>query len=515
MPIGIPQPRVHATATSTLDSIAAAVVASSPQMHAQAHAAAMAAVQMQMNMQQQQQQQQGRSIPIYNPSSAGGAGAGGVGGGVSSSPYIAAHSLQRIMDPPSSSGFLGARTSSGGGESLNQWRVGSFPNNNSGGGGGGRSGQISSSLLNNPGMSLFSPPSRSFGVHLQSMASDHQLPPPSFDPGYSTSPHRIIPLMHLPNDGFGSGSEQPDTSPIPFQPSSVSTYRSTLAATAAAAGASVDLPSVRQQQLQQQQYTATAAAARREPLQRTAGFVVPGSATSGGGDGSDNGNNLPEAMSIPIESSHTPITPLPPSTGGDGNGEDVSPPELKQESPEGDVSNPDADWDPLWTDDLLTEEESFDQNRSTSKIPEASPPVPSPSPKGSSLVLAAQHLTQLQPLNPLGGETNAGNIDTGVKNAAFEVKTAAKGFTTTTAIEEEPCSPHGSLMEGISHAQDMMWSPPRTAVVNILKSLPDGGAITQQQQQHPQQQLEPLQRLHGFVVSTDKEEEKEKGNDGD
>lgn len=537
IPIGIPQTGIHTAATTTttattatattpsaLDSIAAAVVASSPQMHAQAHAAAMAAVKMQMDMQKQQQQQQGRSIPVY--SNRGGSGGGG--GASSSSPYIAAHSLQRIMDPPlgppSSSGFLAARTtSSEGGESINnQWRVGSFS-------GGGGQPYNASSLSNNPaGMSLFSPPSRSFGVHLQSMAPDQQLPPPSYDPGYSTSPHRIMPLMHLP---AGSGREQPNASPIPFQPSSVSTYRSTLAATAAASGAESMLPSARQQQ----QYNTSAAvaavaAARREPLQRTAGFVVPGGASNG----EDGSGNLQEAMSVPVEINYTAVAPADISAGI-STGEEASPAEKQlQENEKEELPNPDADWDPLWTDDLLTEEESFDYNRSTSKNIETDPfasggraagPVPSPLPQDTSLALAAQHLTQLQPLNSLGGASaswpiGATGID-GVKNAALEVQPSGG-----TSFEiEEPCpphSPHGSLMQGISTAENMMWSPPRTAIATILTSLPDGGitnasGIGPQHQEHPPppaSQLEPFQTLHGFVVSTDQGEDTEK-EDGD
>jgi dual specificity protein kinase YAK1 len=533
IPMSIPQPsRVQAatamaTTPSALDSIAAAVVASSPQMHAQAHAAAMAAVQMQMNM--QQQQHQGRSIPIYKHNNS--SGGGGVSGAAllgtslsSSSPYIAAHSLQRIMDPPlgslpNSTGLLGnTRTSSEGGEAINQWRVGSYSAGGGAGGigGGGMPGQPS----------FFSPPSRSFGVHLQSMPADQQLTPPSFDPGYSSSPHRIMPLMHLP--GGGNGREQPDASPIPFQPSSVSTYRSTLAATAAATAAAGGnysgglFPSARQQQYQQQQYKASAAAAaakRQEPIQRTAGFVVPG------GSGSGSGDLLPEAMSIPTEdtSNHTPIAPLPPPTitvgAGNGSGggltgggdddssncddEEASPPEKQQdEGGEEDLPNPDADWDPLWTDDLLTEEESFDQIRSipnNQNVDAAPPPLSLSPPRTStdaSLALAAQHLTQIQPLDALGGVSG----------------------------QAEPPSPHGSFMEGISHTESMMWSPPRTAVATILKSLPQGNlpsAIGGQQQQLPQQppaalQLEPYQRLQGFVVSSEKQgEETDQRNDND
>jgi dual specificity protein kinase YAK1 len=543
VPIGIPQTRVHATTAamattpSALDSIAAAVVASSPQMHAQAHAAAMAAVQMQMNM--QQQQQQGRSIPIYNRGNAAGAGAGGAVAS-SSSPYIAAHSLQRIMDPPlvpSSSGLpglLATRASTEGTEShSNQWQVGSYPSGIGAVGGAGHPSTSSGSFLNNPAaMSLFSPPSRSFGVHLQSMASGDQLPPPSFDPGYSSSPHRIMPLMH-------SGREQPDSSPIPFQPSSVSTYRSTLAATAAAAGAM--LPSARQQQYQQHQFNASTAAAtarNREPLQRTAGFVVPGSTPT------DGGGHLPEAMSIPLEPSHSPLSPPHATAVGDGENEDdeASPPENHHE--DDDEANPDADWDPLWTDDVLTEEESFDHTRSTGKNIEGNPssmmPMqmamagPSPNNKDSSLSLAVQHLTQLQPLNTtLGGASVSwpiGSTGVGGVRSAATVEKASREYImmpTPAAANEEPCSPHGSLMEGISHAENMMWSPPRTAVAAILKAnLPDGGSLTVGQQQQQQQvplppppppgasQLEPLQRLHGFVVSTDQgEEEKAKGND--
>jgi len=546
IPIGIPQTEIHtaaaaavattpapamATTPSALDSIAAAVVASSPQMHAQAHAAAMAAVQMQMNM-QQQQQQQGRSIPIHSSRGVD----SGAGGASSSSPYVAAHSLQRIMDPPlgtpSSSGFLAAKAkSSEGGESISsQWRAGSFPGGGGGGGGRGQS-YNNSSLLNTPAeMSLLSPPSRSFGVHLQSMAADQQLPPPSYDPGYSTSPHRIMPLMHLPS---GGGKEQPDESPIPFQPSSVSTYRSTLAATAAAAGAGSMGPSTQQQQQRYNTSTAVAAAAaaRREPLQRTAGFVVPGD-TSNGEDSSD---NLPKAMSIPIESDYTPIAPADLSALVD-DGEEASPPEKQQlENEEEELPNPDADWDPLWTDDVLTEEESFEHNRSTSKNIETSPfasgekaagRIPSTLPKDSNLTLAAQHLTQLQPLTSLGGgsaswPTGAVGVH-GVDNAALEGEAAG-------GTGKEPCSPcslHGSLMQGVSTAENMMWSPPRAAVATVLKSLPDGGIIApatgdlppppplHQEPPPPASQLEPIQRLHGFVVSTDHKEENEK-KDGD
>lgn len=168
-PMMIPQPR-HQTGSASW----AAMLATSPQVHAQAHAAAMAAVHMQMSLHQDQ--------------------------AALGSSYSAAHSLQRIVTSTATT-----MVSAPAGQSLPP---------------------LGTSLP----VPMFSPPSRSFGVHLQGALQDM---PPSFDSG----DQRVMPLLQLPG-----ATEIPANSlhfqPSSFQPFSVNTFHSAMASAAALSTAS-------------------------------------------------------------------------------------------------------------------------------------------------------------------------------------------------------------------------------------------------------------------------------------
>ena len=595
IPVTIPQPRpryVHtapatnAAATAAMEGFTAALLASSPQMHAQAHAAAMAAVQMQMNLQQQQQQQRAASTAA-GPSS---------GDFVvsSSSPYVAAHSLQRIMDSVLSSPAFGNRFNSEnvagvGIGSDGQWRMGAMA--------------PSHPSLPSTSTPLFSPPSRSVGVHIQPMPPP-ELPPPSFDPSHPST-HRIVPLMHLPapstairnNSSSNNANATADASPVPFQPSSVSTYRSALAAVAAqyhrrhgggggGGGDDDGMPppppvSARATAVvrDRENILAANAAARRphDGLEENIGTRVGGGLEDekmvvGGSSGmsaqqawssaavlnasmaatihaasqqqqqqqgqQEHRQPQPQPQQLQLQSKQLVTIPVLDDgaigAASSGDGSTGGTPERKvllsaaqQQAQEEAAPNP-SDWDPLWNDDLLAEEEASpaaaaamsagdgggDTTTRAKKMLYA-PASPGPSKtKDSGLSLAMQHLTQLQPLQggtppaPTSGLSLLFSQQAAQQASSWPAGSGRGGGEMMQDVNMHTigASPTNAMVGGGEggDGESMLWSPPRAAP--LMKP--------QQQSQHHQ---EPLQRLHGFVVSsqplTKQEEEQGDGEE--
>lgn len=485
IPMSIPQPRPRVQNTP-MDGLAA-LLTSSPQVHAQAHAAAMAVVQMQMSL-----QQQGRS----------GVGGGGDPNAMPSSSYVAAHSLQRIMDPMTSA--LSARTSSEGGEIT--WRPGAAP----------------ASYGQSLPTPLFSPPSRSFGVHLPPMAPE--LPPPSFDPGQH-SPHRIMPLMHHMAAKHGA-DHQGVTSPVAFQPSSVATYRSTLAAAIDSRRDALSMPA---------------------PMPRTrqvpAVVGSKGHAIIGGDVAGSSGTSAQQIWSPPevLMKGELQMPVLaemaaqPESAGGlSGDGSNGGGTPRFKQSPavpqQEDLPNP-ADWDPLWTDDDLLAEEEETPSKEDATIATATAMASQQSPrsgpngagastttnpiggsletarglsvsarKDSSLALAVQHLTQLQPLHNTG---NPPDIPiTGFTAATWpsgQINLGRDSDPRASSMLRDAGGPQGETL-----TTSMLWSPPRISHLNPLPEV--GGGPSGGHHSHSHSQQEPLQRLHGFIVSNSESE---------
>lgn len=266
IPMMIPQPRPQAGAhaSGSWAGQMAAMIATSPQVHAQAHAAAMAAVQMQMSLQQAQ----------AHPGSS----------------YSAAHSLQRIVNPAPISA------------------LGTTP------GGGSWQGPALGSSLPAP---MFSPPSRSFGVHLQQAVRDVA---PSASPGDGG---RIMPLLQLP-----TSQGQSPAGPSSFQPSSVREFHAAMAAVAAARTSGRLLP-----------------APKTTPL----GSVRAQVAEEAGGSGMWGSHAMAvdktqEDFSFPAGTPTTvPIDGRQSAEGSAGG----TPFKERSVSVQEDGPNP-ADWDPLW-----------------------------------------------------------------------------------------------------------------------------------------------------------------------
>ena len=486
IPMSIPQPRPRAQNT-TMDGLAA-LLTSSPQVHAQA--AAMAVVQMQMSLQQQQ-----------------GRGGSAGGDGMPSSSYVPAHSLQKIMDPMMASA-LSQRTSSEGGEMS--WRQG-----------GAQMGQS----LPTP---LFSPPSRSFGVHLASMGTPSELPPSSFDPGQQ-GPHRIMPLMHH----MATGGDHGVTSPVAFQPSSVSTYRSTLAAAVDSRRDALTMP----------------APMPRPRLQVESSKAQQREIIGVGGNSGTSAQQIKwetpqgvvalEDLSLPVLQE---VTAQPANAGGlsvDTGSNGGNTPRTKEESPpsvpqQEDLPNP-ADWDPLWSDDLLAEEEEPPKNTCTTAQQnmvvvgfdtasnnairmrasfDGIPPrtFEMQSRKDSGLSLAVQHLSQLQPLHlgtppsvPIAGFTAAtwpsGQLNITSRDTEQRI-TSGVPNSSNNIIPQDSGGPLGG-------ESTMLWSPPRLSHLQPLPGVSSGQSSGIQSIGNTTgsgQFQEPMQRLHGFVVTNSESE---------
>lgn len=277
-PVGSPwlAPGIHGGAAMAIEA--------SPQAHAQAHAAAMAAVQAHMALRQQAE--------LAAASLGGGAsGAAAAAVAAAAAEYDPAHSLQRIL-PPAVAAAMAATY----GTCLG------------GGAGGGGLGPPSSLP---DGLSLLSPPSRTFGAQLRYAGAGAAL----LDGGCTPTGGGVLPLLATTPLGGGG---LPGLSPMSFQPASIRTYQAMLAG-ALAGGGTAPTVLVRQ---------TAAPAAPLQPLQQQTGFQLPSAAP-----------------------------PLPCSTGGlpaDGYwaqapvAADARPPPPGQE-PSVEVG---ADWDPLWIDDL-------------------------------------------------------------------------------------------------------------------------------------------------------------------
>lgn len=321
----------------------AAMLATSPHVHAQAHAAAMAAVQSPLRLQQQQ---------------------------LAASSYVPAGSLQRIIEQHMT--LMQGSTSSFSSAATQRYKYSSTPTT---------AAPSTSWQSTPPSSSLppFTPPSRSFGIHpeKQHMLASYVPPSPSFG---ANSDGRLLPLLQLPmqdsplagpgasgmralrqhQSGSTAGAEDFFSSSscggASFQPYSLRTFHSVLAEAA----------NSQQQQQQQQHYyhppttTNPAAAAISSSQEHIKGISASAALypTTGGVGDHQQG---PFARAAPVMSPmHLPTKENSETSIENGCGSVSGTPQKERLSsssiPPEDDPNP-ADWDPLWSDDLLKEDD--------------------------------------------------------------------------------------------------------------------------------------------------------------
>jgi hypothetical protein len=468
----------NAVAAAAVAAAAAAASpwATSPHVHAQAHAAAVAAVHAQMSLRQAPGSYAGlaQSQPLQvQPQAAKQA---------QQPEYSAAHSLQRIMPPGASA--RGAAHSSG-----------------------------QQALSFGAGM-LMSPPSRAFNAQLK--FSDAQMQQMQALSETQQVHGGVMPLLHTPFHVGSVGAAQGMFS-ASFQPSSVSTYQAALAA----AGAALEerqqatllsqsiqqaaLASYQAQQAQLAQSPLTSAAALAwgaSQAQEKAASAWHASESSVGHRYSYTAPLIPQQEQLP-QQQHQPLHRW---ASIDGSTEET--PRREASTAVEDEPNP-ADWDPLWSDDLLREDEGG-ARQATGHSPgvavgvaaatfsalsregtgRAAQPAMAPSAKNPYDSVWSPGQQQQQALTR-NKDLNSGSVDKAAAIAATAVASAERlqGLQYTAQQLSQMNNQQGprvpaSINEASNggDAGNMMWSPSRQ------QSLPVAPTAPQQ----------PMQRLHGF-----------------
>lgn len=322
VPRAIPQPR-SLKADGFMDKFTATLLATSPQMHAQAHAAAIAAVRMQMSLQQQHSYARHNVFPADRREG---------------SQYNVAHSLQRIMWA-----------------TPGQYQM--FQEDCD-------AAEISDHVARSLPAPLLSPPSRSFGTHLRTLADASTV----F--GSQPSQDRSGPLFTVP-----LGSYQMDSSIFSsFEPASVGTYQSTLA---------------------------TVAAMTSNILSNNTGFGDDFISRNASGVRGQKNNQ-------PIQTN--PICEVLVDGKNERNWRGAETYAKTEENLQAEDESP-SDWDPLWSDDMLREDnKTMDDTNVNAHT------------NDSGLALAAQHLSQLDILKRKSPSIANADVLHGLRNLSSNAK---------------------------------------------------------------------------------------------